>query len=389
MAGIVLKPRARMLHGHDWVYASEVLKTFGDPQPGGVISIKDGRDRLLGSAIYNPKSQIVARRISHRRLTLDQDFLRRRLERAIRLRRSAEALPDVCRLVWSEADGLPGVVADRYRDVIVLQTNTLAFDLLKNPIAFLLLEMLEASAVVERNDSAARISEGLPTSTGLLAGTAPGLSVVELNGAKFQVDFLGGQKTGLYLDQSENARTIAGLCGGRSVLDAFSNQGGFALPCAASGALSVTAIESGSESVARLRRNAALNRVAIEILHQDVFNALPELQRAGRRFDVIILDPPSFTRARGKINDALRGYRELHRLAAPLLTPDGLLATFCCSHHVTEAEFLTSVAEGFFAAKRSAHIIQKLGQARDHPVALNVPETSYLKGLLLAARPSI
>lgn len=384
MAGLVVKPRARILHGHDWVYGSEVLKTFGAPEDGTVISIKDGRDRLLGTAIYNSRSQITARRISRRRESLDADFFGRRVARAIAWRERAGCNPALCRLVWSEADGLPGVVADRYSDVVVLQTQTLAMDLCRDTIAAVLAEIPGVGCVIERNDSASRRAEGLESRTGILSGKEPGVRILEMAGARFEVDFLAGHKTGLYLDQADNYSLVANYARGARVLDCFANQGGFSLACAVAGAHEVMAVESGAAAVDRLGRNARLNNAQVEIRQADVFDILPALK--GREFDLIILDPPSFTKARGRVNDAVRGYRELHRLAAPLLAPDGILATFCCSHHVGTGEFSEAVAAGFSDARRSAHIITQTGQPADHPVALHIPESHYLKGLILASR---
>jgi 23S rRNA (cytosine1962-C5)-methyltransferase len=388
MAGLVVRPRARILHGHDWVYATEVLKTFGDPQDGEVVSIKDGRDRLLGTAIYNSASQIVARRISHRRQDLDKDFFVRRIALAQSWRERAGCDLALCRLVWSEADGLPGVIADRYGDVIVLQTLTKAMDGAKRLLAECFAELPGVSHVVERNDAAVRALERLPAESGCLVGHDPGERVIELGGTKFLVNFLSGHKTGLYLDQAENYRAVACHAGGLRVLDCFSNQGGFALACALAGATSVTAIESSAGAAARLNDNAALNAVALDVLQEDVFDVLPRLAKREEKFDLVILDPPSFTRAKGKIHDALRGYEDLHRLATPLLAPNAMLATFSCSHHVSQDAFLGAIASGFSQGRKSAHVIAALGQPMDHPVALHLPETSYLKGFLLVARPS-
>lgn len=388
MPGLVVRPKARILHGHDWVYATEVLKTFGGPLAGDIVSLKDGRDRMLGSAIYNPASQIVARRISRHRQDLDADFFSRRIARAVSWRERLGCDLRLCRLVWSEADGLPGVIADRYDDVVVLQTVAFAMDRCKEMIAAELSRLDGVRHVVERNDAASRTKEGLLPVVGPLVGAAPGSRAVEVHGVKFEVDFLEGHKTGLYLDQVANWRFIAEHAEGGRVLDCFSNQGGFALACAAAGASSVTAVESGAPSVARLRSNAALNRRDILVVEDDVFHVLPELARRGETYDLLILDPPSFTRAKGRINDALRGYRELHRLAAPLLSRDGLLATFCCSHHVPADEFLGAVGSGLADGKRSACVVARMTQPADHPVVLHIPETEYLKGFLLAARPA-
>ena len=387
MAGLVIRPRARILHGHDWVYASEVLKVFGSPADGDVISIKDGRDKMLGSAIYNSKSQIIARRFSRQRQDLDEDFFRRRVTQAAAWRERSGCNPFLCRLVWSEADGLPGVVADRYGDVIVLQTLTQAMDQRKAILAEVLGGLPGVSHVVERNDAPVRVAEGLSLVTGLLYGEDPGEREVDLRGIRFKVNFLHGQKTGLYLDQADNYAIVAAYARGRKVLDCFSNQGGFALACARQGAAEVTAVESGAESARKLRENAERNGLNVTTAEKDVFDFLKDAERRGDTYDLIILDPPSFTKAKGKINDALRGYRDLHQRGARLLSPEGLLATFSCSHHVSAREFELSAADGFTDARRSARILRTLSQSTDHPSALHLPETHYLKGLLLEAMP--
>lgn len=386
MAGLVVRPGARILRGHDWVYSSEVLKVFGSPEPGAVISLKDGRDRLLGVGIYNPASQIVARRISRRREELGHDFFRRRLARAVAWRERNGCRMDFCRLVWSEADGLPGVVADRIGSMVVLQTNTLAMDLRRAELAAALMDLPGVRGVFERNDSPARAAEKLPSRTGLLAGEDPGPILVEAAGVRWEVRPLDGQKTGIYLDQAENWRLVAAHARGCRVLDVFSHHGGFALACAAAGAAEVTAIESGEAAVERLAYHVRLNALAVEILREDAFDALRRLK--GRQFDLVILDPPSFTHARGRAAGARRGYRELHRLAAPLLAREGVLATFCCSHHVQAREFEEAVMEGLWDGQRTARVLARMGQPPDHPVALHIPESEYLKGLLLAMTPA-
>ncbi|CAN5813046.1 class I SAM-dependent methyltransferase [soil metagenome] len=387
MAGLVVRPRAHILHGHDWVYASEVLKVFGTPADGDVISLKDGRDKLLGTAIYNSKSQIVARRISRRRQDLDLDFFVRRITQAAAVRVARGCNPELSRLVWSEADGLPGVVADRYGDVVVLQTLTMAMDQRKAMIAEALAAQPGVKTVIERNDAGIRTAEGLPLVTGILVGEDPGEREVNLRGVRYMVNFLLGQKTGLYLDQADNYALVAAHAKGRRVLDCFANQGGFALACALAGASQVWAVESGAESARKLRENAVRNGLTVEAIEEDVFALLKDAERSEARYDLIILDPPSFTKARGKLKDALRGYHELHLRASRLLAPQGLLATFSCSHHVSAAEFETAVAGGFADAGRSARILSRLTQAADHPAVLHLPETCYLKGLILEMMP--
>jgi len=384
MGGIIVRPRSRILHGHDWVYSSEILKTFGSPEDGSVVSIKDGRDQLLGVGIYNSKSQIVVRRFSRRRQDLDEDFFRRRIAQALEYRIRAGCRTDLVRLVWSESDGLPGVIVDRYGKILVLQTLTKAMDLNRELIAQVLVDLTGAGCVIERNDAPVRTAEGLELRSGLLSGRAPDQPVeVETSGIKFLVDPLAGHKTGLYLDQLESYDIVAPLARGRRVLDCFSNQGGFALACAKQGAASVAAVESGAESVARLRENATRNGLEIEVKHADVFDVL----NRGGEYDLIILDPPSFTKTRAKVNEALRGYRDLHSRAARLLAKDGLLVSFSCSHHVAAHEFEEAISEGLQDAKRNMRLIRRIGQPLDHPVVMGIPETEYLKGIVLEAMP--
>ena len=387
MAGLVVRPRAGILHGHDWVYGNEVLKIFGEPQDGDVISIKDGRDRLLGTAIYNSKSKIVARRISRRRQDLDPDFFRRRIAQASEVRDRAGCRRDLRRVVWSESDGLPGVIADQYGDTAVLQTLTLAMDNHKAEIAAALVEMLGVRGVIERNDASVRAAEGMEPASGILAGEPQGLQVVDIGGVTFEIDLLAGQKTGFYLDQVATYASVARHAAGRRVLDCFSNQGGFALACAKAGAASVVAVESGAESFERLKANAARNQLDVRCERADVADYLRRAERDGEKYDLIVLDPPSFTKSKGKLHDAMRGYRDLHVRAGALLEPGALLATFSCSHHVDEAAFLETICGGLSDARRSARLVDEYRQAPDHPIVLHLPETFYLKGFLLEMMP--
>lgn len=382
MAGLVVRPRARILHGHDWVYGTEVLKIFGAPEDGDVISVKDGRDRLLGSAVYNSKSQIVARRFSRRRQDLDAEFFTRRIQRAQEFRDSLGVDPSVRRVLWSESDGVPGVIVDRFGPVATLQTLTLAMDLRRDLIAGAIKDVLGVGTVVERNDSSSRRAEGLEVRTGVLLGPEPGPQEITVAGMKFHLDAIHGQKTGFYLDQTASYLRVAAWAKGRRVLDCFSNQGAFAIACAQAGAAEVTAVESGKENLPRIEANALLNNVSVKVVGGDVFEVLSQAARREEEYDLIILDPPPFTRTRKGIVDALRGYRELHLKAAQLLSKEGLLATFSCSHHVSAGEFEGSAAEAFADARRTARRLETYSQSPDHPILVGFPETEYLKGFL-------
>jgi len=388
MAGIVVKPRARILHGHDWVFSSEVLKVFGDPADGDVISVRDGKDHLIGSAIYNSKSQIVARRFSRRKQDLDLDFFKRRIAQAAEYRARRHVDPKLCRVVWSDSDGLPGVIIDRYGEHFVLQTLTLAMEMRKELIAQAIVDLFEAKNIIERNDAPVRQVEGLEARTGILSGAATSKIKIDINDIKFDVDLLHGQKTGFYLDQKDNYGIIAQYARSRRVLDCFTSQGAFALACARAGASEVTGVEANTESLQAARENAERNQLRVQWIEQDVFHFLRGAEKMESQYDLIVLDPPSFTRTKSGVRDAMRGYRELHVRAFKLLSKDGLLATFSCSHHVNENAFAQMIAEALVDARRSARRLRRFEQSPDHPVLPTLPETEYFKGVLLELMPA-
>ena len=387
MAGLIVKPRSRIHHGHEWVYASEVQKVYGAPTDGDVIALKDGADRMLGSAIYNSRSQIVARRISRQKQALDPDFFRRRISQAIAYRERRAIDLSLARLVWSESDGLPGMIVDRYGDDLVLQTLTVAMDQRKEMIVTALQELTGARSIVERNDAPIRKAEGLALQTGVLAGKPPSTISIEVHGVFFEIDILHGQKTGFYLDQIANYHAVAKHSHGRRVLDCFANQGGFALACAKAGAAHVTAIEISPESTEILKRNARRNALPVEAYAANVFDILKDMERVEARFDLVILDPPSFTRSKVKLQDALRGYKEIHLRALKLLAPDGVLATFCCSHHVSLERFKEMICDACVDARKTVRQLALYTQNADHPILPTIPETEYLKGFLFELAP--
>jgi 23S rRNA (cytosine1962-C5)-methyltransferase len=387
MASIIVRPRARVFHGHDWVHDNEVLKVTGKPEDGAVVGLKDQRDRFLGSAIYNSRSKIPARRFSRQRQDLDADFFRRRITMASVYRDKLGLDPRARREVWSESDGLPGLILDRYGDCVVLQTLTLAMDQRQDLIAEAIEEILKPSCLIARNDAPVRKAEGLELHTTILRGQAPGPMEVTLAGIKFGIELPGGQKTGLYLDQADNYALVAQHAQGKRVLDCFSNQGGFALACAKAGASEVTALDISADACAAISANAKRNDVRVEVTETNVFDWLKSATTRGDKYDLIILDPPSFTRDRARLNDALRGYKEIHLRAAQLLDNGGLLATFCCSHHVSDAIFLDVIADAMVDAKKTARLRASYTQRPDHPVILGLPESSYLKGHLLEMAP--
>ena len=385
MAGIIVKPRSRIFHGHDWVYASEIKKTFGNPEPGDVISLKDYRDRPLGSAIYNPSSQIVARRISRRKQKLELEFFQRRIAQAIEMRKPTGIDMRLCRLVWSESDALPGVVVDRYGDHLILQTLTLAMYRCLDEIVKALVELVEPAAIILRNDSPMLKAEGIPEEVKLVYEEKPKPFEVNADGTLYEVDLIDGQKTGLYLDQLEAHQSIKKYVEGKRVLDVFCNQGGFALAAAKAGAAEVTAVDISESAVAATQRNAEINGVQINALKHNAFDFLKSCED---QYDVIILDPPSFTRNKKTLNDAMRGYKEIHLRSLKLLEKDGFLSTYCCSHHASRQLFLDNVVSASVDAKRTVRLVENHHQRLDHPILPAIPETEYLKGFTFQLTPS-
>lgn len=388
-----LKPRMphRILSGHPWVYASEVGRVDGEPADGDCVEVRDPKGRLLGSALYSGTSQIAARRYSRQSEDLNNAVLGRKLDAALAYRcrlddeesAAGRPVPQARRLVWSDADELPGLIVDRYADVLVLQTLTAGMARRQEAIVGLLTDRLHPATILARNDVPVRRMEGLDQERCALTGSYQSPTRVEIAGLPLELDLLEGQKTGFYLDQAETYPAVARHAAGRRVLDCFTNQGGFALTCLRAGAASCRAVDQSAEALAR--GEACAKRLGVEATWEkdNVFDLLPKLERAGDVYDMVILDPPSFTRGKAQVASALRGYKELHLRALRLLPPGGLLATFCCSHHIGDREWAGLLADAAGDAGVTLRRWERYGQSRDHPVLATVPETEYLRGDLL------
>ena len=379
-SALVINPRARIFHGHEWVYSAEVKAIQGSAEPGSVVNLKDVKGRPMGSAIYNPKSQIVARRFSYRKQDLDYEFFLRRIDRALGYRKELPIDQSLCRLVWSESDGLPGLIVDRYGDNLVIQTNTLAMAQRQDLIVKALTELLKPKCIIERNDSPIRKAEGLEMTKSVLLGDAPLAFKVRTNGLHFSVDLLEGQKTGLYLDQLDNYGHVAKLAKGRRVLDCFTNQGGFAQACALAGATEVIAVDVSESAIASTLQNAKDAGVSIGARAENCFDFLKAAEKREEKFDLIILDPPSFTKSKMTLGDAMRGYKEIHLRALKMLEPGGILASFTCSHHVNAGEFRVMIMSAAVDTRRTLRVRQMFTQRADHPILTGIPETEYLRG---------
>jgi len=374
-----LKPtkRARILKGHPWVFATEVETPLPDAFNGQGVELVDAKGRSLGSGIYNRHSQIIWRRYSRQACAFDRSFLQRAITKSLQRRAGAP----YGRLVWSEADDLPGLVVDRFEQVLVVQALTLAMDVQLATIADILQTSFNPKEILLRNDAPTREHEQLPLEVNTLSGEPLPADWYLIDGIAYELDFYSGHKTGFYLDQREQHRKVAALAQGKRVLDAFCNQGAFALHCAQAGAATVRAIDIAEHCCALARKNAAENGLTVQVEQANVFDWFAHNKH--ERFDLIILDPPSFARNKRAVEGALRGYKELNLRAMKALNPGGVLATYACSQSITEELFYHVLAEAAGDAKRDVQLLEKTGQPLDHPVLLNVPETHYLKGALL------
>jgi 23S rRNA (cytosine1962-C5)-methyltransferase len=377
------KGAGRIASGHPWVFASDVTER-GDAAPGDVVRVVDPAGHTLGTAHYSSTSQICLRLLSSRLETIDREFYRRRLEAAGQRRRGLVCDTDAYRLVHAEGDLLPALIVDRYGDFLAVQTLDQGMDRAKPGIAAALGDLFSPRGIVERNDAAVRQREDLPLVSGLLSGEVPELVAIHMNGLVFHADLLRGQKTGVFLDQRENCRAAARYACGRA-LDCFTSTGGFALHLAAK-CDSVEAVDSSAPALALAERNRAANGISnVEFREADVFDLLAGLRAAGRRYSTIVLDPPAFAKSRESRAGAARGYKEINRRALELLEPGGRLVSCSCSHHVSEATLLEIVASASLDAARPLRVLERRTQALDHPILLTVPETHYLKCLILEA----
>ncbi len=371
----------RLRVGHLWIYRSDVVAAEG-AATGTMVCIRDAKGRCYGQALYSNQSQIALRLLSRNCRPIDKAFLTERIRAAEAYRRLVVQDSSAYRLISSEGDFLPSLIIDRYGDAFSIQTLSQGMENLKPVFVEILQEQFSPRVIVERNDVAVRSLEGLAERKGVLAGELPGELVVSMNGMKFAVDLMGGQKTGGFLDQRENQAAARLYAHGRA-LDAFAYTGGFAVTIAPR-CERVLGVEISETALTLARRNQALNGLSnIEWRAANCFDFLKAADQARERFDTVILDPPPFARAKSNVDSALRGYKELNLRALKLLNAGGCLVTCSCSFHVTESDFLSVLADAALDAHRQVTVVERRTQARDHPILLTVPETHYLKCLIL------
>jgi 23S rRNA (cytosine1962-C5)-methyltransferase len=372
------KAADRAASGHLWIFASDVVDR-GDAAPGDAVDVVDPRGRLVGVAHYSFTSQITLRLLSSRSEPIDRGFFLRRLRAAMLHRERVVTGSTACRLVYSEGDLLPGLIIDRYGSCVTMQMLNQGMDRARDLIVSCVTELMEPTGILARNDASVRKLEGLPLETVVLAGEIPGRVAVEMNGLKLEADLMHGQKTGIYLDQRENYVAASRWARGR-VLDCFTSTGGFALHSAGRAEM-VEAVDSSTTALATAESNARANGITnVQFRQADVFEFL---SGSDRRYSMIVLDPPAFAKSRKSLDDAARGYKEINLRALRLLEPGGVLVTCSCSHHVSEAALLQILAEAALDAGKTLRVLERRTQAADHPILLTVPETHYLKCLIV------
>jgi len=368
-------------NNHLWIYRSDITDTE-NITGGSIVRVNDERGNLIGQALYSDRSEIALRFLTHGNEKIDREWWRKRLREAMRRREDYRPDTNAYRLVYSEGDLLPSLIIDVYADVFVLQTLAQGTDAVKDMLVELIVEEFAPRAVIERNDVRVRELEGLALRAGFVYGDAPDEFEIMQDKVRFLVAPLGGQKTGSFLDQRENRLAARRFASGRA-LDCFTFNGAFALHLAHT-CETVIGLDLSADALAQARRNAELNDARnVEFREANVFDALREMEAAGERFDTIVLDPPAFAKNRASVKAAARGYKEINLRAMKLLKPNGVLITCTCSYHISENIFLDLVTEAASDAKRRVQLVEKRMQARDHPVLIGVPETYYLKCMIV------
>jgi 23S rRNA (cytosine1962-C5)-methyltransferase len=379
---VTSKGAGRISSGHPWIFSSDLADRDG-AQPGQAVRVADTRGRPLGTAHYSSSSQISLRMLSRQVEDIGRDFFLRRLRAAEQHRRSVVRNTDAYRVVHGEADLLPALVVDRYGDYLVVQTLDQGMDAAKSAIASCLEEIFHPKGIVARNDVAVRTKEELPLETTILAGEVPESVEVRMNALALRADLMHGQKTGIFLDQRDNYRAAARYARGGKALDCFTSTGGFALHVAGK-CESVEAADSSGPALVTARANASANGIGnIDFKEADIFQLLGNYASARRHFSMVVLDPPAFAKSRRNLESATTGYKEINLRALRLLPAGGILVTCSCSHHLGEGAFLELVAQASLDANRTLRVLERRTQSQDHPILLTVPETLYLKCLIL------
>ena len=385
MASVTLRKtrETRVRGGHPWIYASEIEKVEGDFENGDVVDVLDFRGKFIGRGFYNPQSQISLRVLTRNDEPCDRDFFARRIRDAWEYRKLL-CDPMSCRLIYSESDFLPGLVVDKFGDVLVLQSLSLGIDRIKDMLCDLLMEIVQPAGIYERSDVPVRRLEGMEQTTGLLRGEVPDRVEMVENGIRFLVDVRNGQKTGFFLDQKQNRAAMAPFCKGARVLDCFCHNGSFSLHAAKYGAAHVLGVDISEEALDVARENARRNGFdTVEFRAANCFDLLREQTDAGEQYDLVILDPPAFTKNKAAVQSAIRGYKEINLRGLKLVRPGGFLVTCSCSQHILPEMFQDIVNQAARDAKKRIRLVEFRTQGYDHPILPQSVETKYLKCMFL------
>ena len=385
MATVTLRKtrETRVRGGHPWIYASEIEKVEGAFENGDIVDVADFRGKFIGRGFYNPASQISLRILTRNDEPCDRAFFERRVRDAWEYRKLL-CDPDSCRLIYSESDFLPGLVVDKFGDILVLQSLSLGIERIKDMLCDILMEIVQPAGIWERSDVPVRRLEGLEQTTGLLRGEVPDEVEMWENSIRFLVDVKHGQKTGFFLDQKQNRAAIAPLCKGARVLDCFCHNGSFSLHAAKYGAADVLGVDISEEALEVARRNAALNGFEnVRFEAHNCFDLLRELTDANALYDLVILDPPAFTKNKAAVQSAIRGYKEINLRGLKLTRPGGFLVTCSCSQHVLPEMFQDVINQAARDAKKRIRLVEYRTQGYDHPILPQSVETKYLKTMIL------
>jgi len=376
------KEERRVKRGHPWVFSNEIQDLRVDAVPGEIVEVRDVAGGFIGRGYINPRSLIAVRILTRKQEDLDAAFFAAKIAHARDLRVRL-GFGDSFRAVFSEGDGLPGLIVDKYADTLVVQSLTAGIDGVLDIILNALRDVYDPKVIVLRNDTASRAIEGLPQEKRVVFGETTGIVTIEESGLRYQVDVLEGQKTGFFFDQRENRMAMRDLVKGKKTLDCFCYVGAWALSAAKFGAAGVTGIDSSDKAVALATGNAALNGLSARFIAGDVFEKLREFEKQRERFGCIILDPPAFVKSRAKVREALKGYKEINLRAMRLLEAEGVLVTCSCSYHIDEELFREMLIDAAHSANRQARLLEMRTQSRDHPMLLAAKETQYLKCAIL------
>lgn len=376
------KEDRRILRGHPWVFSNELERSHADCAPGELVDVLDNAGGFIGRGYINPHSLIAVRLLTRTREDIDGKFFRERIA-AARSLRTMLGFGDSFRAVFSEGDGLPGLIVDKYADTLVVQSSTAGIDRMLNEIVAALKEEYAPTAIVLRNDTVSRELEGLARDTQVVHGAISGPVTFEESGVTYRADVLEGQKTGFFFDQRENRLALKAYVQGQRTLDCFCYVGAWALSAARFGASEAIGLDSSEKAIELAKENAAMNGLAAQFKKADVFEELRALEKQRERFGCIILDPPAFVKSRAKVREALKGYKEINLRAMKLLEPGGALVTCSCSHHIDQELFREMLIDAAYSAGRQAKLMEMRSQARDHPALLAAKETQYLKCAIL------